>query len=170
MNKVVRSLAAVAVTAVALVGCAQNPSHAAIVEGVTITEQAVTQATAAVVEAFDAPAAEARTFAVNRLIQGVVAESIARDNGITVTADDRAQVMAQQPQLGALAGQPGGEDLVNDWIDIVVVAQSLGNEKLASELAKHEVTLNPRYGQWDPTTGSTTGTGSLSIPVEALQG
>lgn len=170
MNKAVRSLVAVAVTAVALVGCAQNPNHAAIVEGVTITEQAVTQATAAVVAAFDAPASEARTFTVNRLIQGVVAESIARDNGIAVTEEDRAQVVAQQPQLAALAAQPGGEGLVSDWVDIIVVAQSLGNEKLVAELAKHEVILNPRYGQWDPTTGSTTGTGSLSVPVEALQG
>ena len=167
MNKAVRNLAVVAVTALAFAGCSQNPSSVATVNGVTVSEARVQEATDAVVAAFGATPAEARTFAVNRLVQGILAERIAQDNGITINQQDRAEVLAQQPQLTSLAAEPGGEDIVDDWIDISTVAQSLGTEKLVAELAKHDVVLNPRYGQWDPASGSTSGSGSLSAPAEA---
>lgn len=167
MNKAVRSVAAAALSVLVLAGCTQDPSSAARVDGVTISERSVQQASEAVVAAFGASPAEARAFAVNRVIQGVLAERLARDNGISITEADRAEVRASQPQLITLSAQPGGATLADDWIDISVVAQSLGTEKLVTELAKHEVELNPRYGRWDPSTGSAAGTGSLS--VEAVQ-
>lgn len=166
MNKVVRRLAAVIVTAVALAGCAQNPSYAATVDGVVITEQAVQRATDVVAASFGVPESEARTFAVNRVIQGVLSDRMAADNGISITQVDRAQVLAGQPQLAALAQRPDGAEFADQLIKISVVAGAL-DSRLPAELAKHDVRPNPRYGTWDPTTGSLTGTGSLSTQVAA---
>lgn len=162
MNKAVRVLAAAAVSALVLTGCAQSPTVAATVDGVTVSERAVEEAALAVETALGAPAGEARTFAVNRIIQGKLAETMAADNGIVLSDSERAQILRSQPQLEALATQPGGKALAEDWIDISLVAQALGQEKLVTELAKHDVVVNPRYGQWDIQTGATAGTGSLS--------
>lgn len=162
MNKAFRTMAAVAASALVLAGCAESPTVAATVDGVTVSERTVQQAADAVQAAFGAPAGEARTFAVNRVIQGVLAEKMAADNGITISASERADVLDTQPQLGMLAKQPGGQDLAEDWIDISIVAQALGQEKLVAELGKHKVEVNPRYGSWDVQTGATAGTGSLS--------
>lgn len=166
MNIAVRTAVVAAAAALALTGCTHNPSVAATVDGVAISERAVQQATDALVAAFDADPSDARDFAVNRTIHGQLAERIAADNGITITEADRVEVLNQQPQLAALAQQPHGKALADDWIDITVVAGSLGTEKLLSEVAKHPVTVNPRYGAWDPTTASTGGSGSLSVKAE----
>lgn len=162
MNKAVRSLAAAAVSVLALAGCAQSPNTAATVDGVTITEATVQQASEAVMATYGVTPAEARTFAVNRVIQGVLAERMARDNGITITEADRAKFVAGQPELAALASHPGGQAFADGWIGASVVARSLGSDALLTEIAKHQVVPNPRYGTWDPAIGALAGTGSLS--------
>ena len=171
MNKAVRTLSALTVIGFALTGCVASPTTAAVVDGqVTISERSVQQATDAVVAAFDAPVTEARSFAINRLIQGALAERMAASNGITLSDAQREQVIAGQEQLVALVAQPGGVDVAHDWIDISIVAEALGDESLLTEVAKHDVVVNPRYGAWDPAQISTAGSGSLSVPVDAVEG
>lgn len=168
MNKAVRPLIVAALSVLLFSGCAHGPSVAATVDGVVISERSVQQATDALVAAYGAEPAEARLFALNRSVQGHLAGLIAADNGIALTEADRAKVYAMQPQLADLAARPHGKAIADDLIDLTVVAESLGEDKLVAELGKHAVTVNPRYGTWDPKVGAAVGSGSLS--VEAPQG
>lgn len=161
-----RKLAAAGVVAaLALTGCAQDPNVAARVGEITITDSEVQQATAAMSEAFDVTAGQARPVAFASLMRGAFAENLAAKHGYTVTPQERADAFAANPDLAMLELNESTRPLANGVADSIVLAQRLGPEELAAEVAGLDVTMNPRFGVWNGETGEFGGSGSLSQPT-----
>jgi hypothetical protein len=163
-----RRAALAAVAVVALAGCSNaSPSVVAYVGEDRITERQLEQA----VDGLSGTLAEGQTVSteavVNAMIQGAIAEQIAAERGIELTDAGRDALLAQS-ELAPLTQVPEAREVVYDVADFQIVAQELGEEAVLAEIAKSDVTLNPRYGVLDPerkilVTGRT---GSLSEPVE----
>lgn len=158
-----RKLAAAGVVAaLALTGCAKDPSVAARVGEITITDAEVQQATAAMSEAFDVTTGQARPVAFASLMRGAFADTLAAKHGYTVTPQERADAFASNPDLAMLELNDQTKPLANGVADSIVLAQRLGPDQLAAEVASLDVTMNPRYGVWNGETGEFGGSGSLS--------
>jgi hypothetical protein len=163
-----RRAALAAVAVVALAGCSNaSPSVVAYVGDDRITQRQLQQA----VDGLSGTLAEGQTVSteavVNAMIQGAIAEQIAAERNIELTDAGRDAVLAQS-ELAPLTQVPEAREVVYDVADFQIVAQELGEEAVLAEIAKSDVTLNPRYGVLDPeqkivVTGRT---GSLSEPVE----
>ena len=163
-----RRAALAAVAVVALAGCSNaSPSVVAYVGEDRITERQLEQA----VDGLSGTLAEGQTVSteavVNAMIQGAIAEQIAAERDIELTDAGRDALLAQS-ELAPLTQVPEAREVVYDVADFQIVAQELGEEAVLAEIAKSDVTLNPRYGVLDPerkilVTGRT---GSLSEPVE----
>lgn len=154
------------IAALALTGCAQDPNVAARVGDVTILDSDVQQATTVVSEAFDVSEGEARAVAFAALMRGAFAETLQAKHGHTVTPAEREEVMAANPDLAMLDVNEQTRPLADGVADSIVMAQWLGQERLPEEIAGLDVTMNPRYGKWNPQTGEFGGSGSLSRPAE----
>jgi hypothetical protein len=163
-----RRAALAAVAVVALAGCSNaSPSVVAYVGDDRITQRQLQQA----VDGLSGTLAEGQTVSteavVNAMIQGAIAEQIAAERNIELTDAGRDAVLAQS-ELAPLTQVPEAREVVYDVADFQIVAQELGEEAVLAEIAKSDVTLNPRYGVLDPEqkVGVTGRTGSLSEPVE----
>jgi hypothetical protein len=163
-----RRAALAAVAVVALAGCSNaSPSVVAYVGDEKITQRQLEQA----VDGLSSTLQEGQTVSteavVNAMIQGAIAEQIAAERDIALTDAARDAVLAQS-ELAPLTRVPAAREVVYDVADFQLVAQELGEETILAEIAKQDVTLNPRYGVLDPqqkivVTGQT---GSLSEPAE----
>lgn len=108
-----------------------------------------------------------RLSVVGASIQIQLAQDAAKAANITVTDDQRKQVISDNG-LSALSDNPVTKDLVNGLADVqVVFSDTNGLAAGKDAAAKAVVQLNPRYGTWDPTQLTLTGTGSLSVATKA---
>jgi hypothetical protein len=103
---------------------------------------------------------------VNALIQGSLAEQIAADQGIAITDADRERVL-QGTALAPLVAVPDAKQVAYDVADQAIVSEKVGAEPYLAEVARREVTLNPRFGVLDPKQKIivTDQSGSLSVPA-----
>jgi hypothetical protein len=101
-------------------------------------------------------------------IQGQIAAEAAKAANLTVTDDQRKQVIAQDAGLTALSANPVTKDFVSGLADAQVVFND-ANGVLAGKdaAARATVKLNPRYGSWDPSQIAPSGSGSLSSTLTA---
>jgi len=172
MGRAVRALMALVVAGMlALTGCAgQNPTHAASVNGVVITEDQVGQIAQGLATVAGTPdaAGEQRQTAASILIRNEVGRQVAQQNGVTISEADREAVLATAPQLTQMSQEPALTTFIDDYINSELTRTQLGETEFAAAAETVEVTLNPRYGAWDTTQGMLTGeSGSLSSPAPA---
>lgn len=169
MGRAARALMALLAGVLALTGCAeQNPSNAATVNGVVITEDRVdevAQGLAVVNGTPDAPG-EQRMTAASVLIRNEVGLQVGQAAGVTISEADHEAALTGSPQLTQLAAEPGLTSFIDDYITSELVRTQLGETDFAVEAAELDVIVNPRYGGWDSTLGVLTGeSGSLSSPA-----
>lgn len=169
MGRAVRAVVAVIAGLVALAGCAgQNPTHAATVNQVVITETQVDQVATALAAVFGTPDApgDQRRLAATVLIGNEVGRAVGVERGITTTEADRQSTIAQYQDLTALGQQPGMAQVVDDYAGALLVRTQLGETDFATTAAAVPVVVNPRYGQWDARLAQlNSGSGSLSSPA-----
>ncbi|MBN9106240.1 MAG: hypothetical protein J0I14_14700 [Propionibacteriaceae bacterium] len=108
-----------------------------------------------------------RVAVVGASIQAQLARDAAKIANITVTDAQRQEVISQNG-LSALSANPVTKDLVDGLANVQVVFTNASGLQAGKEAAaKAEVQLNPRYGTWDPSQLTLTGTGSLSTSTTA---
>lgn len=152
---------AVVITAVAavaaLAGCSSEPGMVAEVEGVTITEADLDRVSTELGPFLADPS---RGSVLTALVQSEAGGVLAERNDIEVTDDEAAGF------LDSLATSSGVES--SDWGDGSLtiarmqlvgqeVARQAGTEAALDQLteifAGLDVTVNPRFGEYDPATG-----------------
>jgi len=166
----------VAALAVTLAGCSSwtQASTAAQVNGQTITMTQVQQLADALVSATKTSsspisAGDAPVVALQGLFTAAVLDTASDKGASVVTSDSVSQVMAQDPVAQAIAKVPGATDWARGEL---AISQAQSDQTAATTLLglgkKATVTLNPRFGQWDPSSGwFSTNNGSLSVPATA---
>lgn len=164
MQKAVRFIAAgTLAAALALTGCAANPSSVAVVDGTMITERQVSEANAVVASVIGADERQTRKKVALDLIMGTAAGKVAERNGVSITDSDRAALIASDQQATQVAQEPAGLEWATAAATSILLFQDLGEEKVRNELGSMDIVVNPRYGSWDSEVlGLTEGTGSLS--------
>lgn len=158
MGRAVKALVALVIAGMlALSGCSgQNPNHAATVDGTVIPFSEV-----------DAlmPFVQGQTANVtmNLLVIARVGAAVARQQGVEFTEEERQSAAAGLPP--DLLADPALAGFAADYVTAALVSQSLGQEKFLQAASAVEVTVNPRFGSWDPATASLVPGGSLSSPA-----
>jgi len=166
MNQPRRILAAAAVVALALTGCAHSASDAAVIDGVVLPDSEIQAASAAAAPIAQQSAAALAASVVQAEIQGLIAEKIAANHNVPLTDATRADVVSTSDTLKALLATTGGKTLGIRIADTSVVAAKVETDVFAKECSAVAVTLNPRYGTWaKELCGFDSGVGSLSKPA-----
>ncbi|MDR1450453.1 MAG: hypothetical protein LBI84_09720 [Propionibacteriaceae bacterium] len=154
MRRAATAIAAAALAALSLSGCAQGaaaPSVAAEVGSQVITENEVSDG----LDALNAASAASggtevtRAAVVNMEIRGALAAEVERSSGVVV---EDAEVAAILNELGqALYANPATKDLVVGTIRFEMLQQEglLPVGEFARVVAATPVTVNPRDGVWD---------------------
>lgn len=97
-------------------------------------------------------------------IQGQLARETAKAINLTVTDDQRKQVISSDTGLTALSANPVTKDFIDGLADAqLVFSDANGLTAGKDAAAKAAVKLNPRYGAWDPSQIAPAGSGSLSV-------
>ena len=141
--------------AIVLGGCAQSPADVAVVDGTSITRDQLNTAEAGAKQISQL----SRDQVLSVLIQGQVALHTAEKRGLTITDADRdAQLNS------AVLEVDDARELAYDLADVQIIVGKIGEKHFKKVLTKADVTVNPRYGSWDPKQSLTViaGTGSLS--------
>ncbi|WP_114560253.1 SurA N-terminal domain-containing protein [Desertihabitans aurantiacus] len=160
-----RRLAAAGAVAVLVGGCANHPTDAAVVDGTAISESSLQTTVQAAARALGAAPTDINQRAVlASLVQGAVVDEVAEERGVDVDPRARESLINTEPQLQAFAADPEAAPLAEALADVALVQQQLGPEAFSEAFLAVPVTVNPRYGTWDPTSQEgLTGTGSLSV-------
>lgn len=148
--KSVRTIAAgVAVAALALTGCTPPPSTAASVEGVRIPTETVTVTGDKLVSLGANPAVAYKQAAFD-LMLGEASRQIAAQTGTPVGDDERAAILARDPNAQTMADSPQGRAWAEAVSTTYVVLERVGDDDFASRLGDLDIEVNPRYGTWSP--------------------
>jgi hypothetical protein len=139
--------AAVAVVAaMSVAGCSQNsPTVAAYVGSETITNDEIESAVQGINEAIGEQGPVPRQEVVTAMVLGEVSAQIAERRDLEIT--DAERTAKTNPQLLAF---PEAKAVAFDLADSVIVQEELGPEEYLAEIKATEVTVNPRYGVWNP--------------------
>jgi len=111
-----------------------------------------------------------RVAVVTVSIEAQFAHETAKALNMTVTDDQRKQVLSSDSGITALSENPITKDFINGLADAQVVfsdSKALAAGKQAA--LKADVLLNPRYGTWDPTQLAPAGSGSLSTSTSTAK-
>ena len=84
---------------------------------------------------------------VNALIHGELADQVAAKEHLVITDADRVAIL-KDSNLAPLMNVAAAKPVLYDVADAQIVTRKLGNRYL-TEIAKINVTLNPRYGVLD---------------------
>jgi hypothetical protein len=141
--------AGVALLALTATGCASaEPGVAAYVGDDRITQRQVDDAVDAVSTTLEEGQTVSPQAVVSAMIHGALADQIAANQRIAITDSDRVELL-KNSNLAPLLQVPGARPLIDDIADQQIVIQRLG-QKYLTEIAKINVTLNPRFGVLDP--------------------
>lgn len=151
MNKAVRGIVALVVAAaLALTGCSQPPGAAAVVNGVEIPDTVAREAATVVAAQLGMPESTVLPQVVFDLTMGEASAQIAAANDIEVSQAEIDETLALDARVQALADVPGSDVWADSVATTYVVIQELGTEQYAEQLRAMPITVNPRYGTWDP--------------------
>ncbi len=165
MKKAPRTMAVVAVSLLALVGCSYSPADAAVVDGIRVTDAEV-QATAPVLAPLLQTPSNAAPIVVQSEVQGVIAERLGAAKGIPLTDAARQPVIAADPALTTLAKDPASAAFAARLANLQIVVQAVGDQELLTACNAAQVEMNPRYGAWSPDQCAiTVDLGGLSRPA-----
>lgn len=152
MNRAVRGIAGgVAVAALTLTGCAQPPSAAAVVGDVRIPQTVAQDAGAALATVTGANTASSLQQAAFDLVVGEAATQIAQKQNLSFSDAQRADVLSVSTAAQAVVATPGGAAWGQAVTTTYLTLQQMGEADFARELAGIPISINPRFGTWDPT-------------------
>ncbi|MGB7961808.1 MAG: hypothetical protein WCF12_02445 [Propionicimonas sp.] len=171
MLKAARAIIAMVVGLLVLSGCAAaNPTTAASVNGVVITDAHV-EAIAQALAEFNQEANGAggyRLSSAGVLISNELGRQVAAQKGVVIADADRQAVIASQQELAAMAQIPALTQLIHDYAAYYLTRTKVGETDYFAAVAGFDVVVNPRFGTWNQTLGTLTGeSGSLSSPAPA---
>ncbi|MEA4943472.1 MAG: hypothetical protein VB080_03445 [Propionicimonas sp.] len=172
MKRAVQALVTLVVAGMlVLTGCSGNsPRVAAEVNGVVIPEATVDAISQGLAAGNGEPEAAGtwRRTAASILISNEIARQVGAKTGASVSADDVTQAVESSDQLKQLAATPELAAFIHDFANTQLLASQLGKDAFMAAAADFTVVVNPRYGEFDPTTLQLgNGTGSLSSPAPA---
>jgi len=141
--------------AAVLGGCAQAGSVVANVGNTTITRNQFATTLAGAKEVSQLTSDQV----LSAMIQGAVADQVAQQRGITISDADRDKQL--NPNVLQVAD---AQDLAYDLADVQIVVGAIGQQAFTKALASADVSVNPRFGTWDPkqSLAVVPGVGSLS--------
>lgn len=163
MKKAPGVLAAAAASALLLAGCANSPATAIEAGGTRVSVAEIDAAAAALGAAQNVNGSSFTPNVVTYDALGLVSQKIAADRQIPLTAADRAAQLDEASQ--ALRKDPKLTALVDRMADAKIVYSKLGADGFQSACQAVPVTLNPRYGAWEPSLCTVVADGSLSKPA-----
>ena len=157
---------AVAATLLASAGSSVRAQTAFSVDGAVTTVSQVTDTVNGCATALgEAPSSLTASGVASLMIQTELTRAVAAAQNLNVSDTSLATII----QSGQIQGVPAG--LLNDpncaqlaigiALQAVIISQTSFDAYLAVT-AGHAVVVNPRFGTWDPTTLSLSGSGSLS--------
>jgi hypothetical protein len=152
----------------ATAACARaEPDVVAYVGEDRITQHQVDDAVAGIAGTLEEGQAVSTEAVVNAMIHGELADQIAAKEKLVITDTDRVAVL-KDSNLVSLMNVPAARPVLDDVADTQIVTTKLGTRYL-TEIAKINVTLNPRYGVLDQNqkTIISDQSGSLAQPASA---
>lgn len=156
-GRTVRMIAVAGVLSAAAVlgGCAQTGSVVASVGNTTITQDQFTTTLSGAKQVSQLTSDQV----LSAMIQGAVADQVARQRGIAISAADRDKQL--NPNVLQVAD---AQQLAYDVADVQIVVGKIGQQAFTKALATADVSVNPRFGSWDPkqSLAVVPGVGSLS--------
>lgn len=149
MNKKLRLAGLPVIAAIALTGCANSGSTAAIVNGVAIPDSQVVEYAEACATPLRANANELRFDMVQWVVLGEMSEQYLEEHPDQRPSEaDLVKYAEQHPTLQFAVADQGCRPAALAVTQHQVLALNLGSQ--AKEyIQDNEVTLNPRYGAWD---------------------
>ncbi|MGO4956585.1 hypothetical protein ACTQ49_04810 [Luteococcus sp. Sow4_B9] len=97
------------------------------------------------------------------LLTGEVAQAVAEKTGTQITPAMRSKALTAL-QGESLTADADCATAVNGFADFAAINEAVGQEKVQSIIRGLDVKVNPRFGNWDSSTGTFSGTsGSLSM-------
>jgi len=158
---------AAALAAVCLTACSQNsPGVAAYVGEAEISDRQVNEAVDSVNAAIGEEGVVARQDVLTAMVLGEVSQQIAARKNIAISEAERT---AQTNPV--LLSNPAAREVAFDVADSTIVQEKLGSQAFLAEIKATPVTVNPRYGVWNPETRGESileaEAGSLSRPGAA---
>jgi hypothetical protein len=161
-------IGAAAVGLLTTAACARaEPGVVAYVGADRITQHQVDEAVDGISTTLQEGQSVSTEAVVNALIHGELADQVAAKEHLVITEADRVAILKDSnlaPLLNVAAARP----VLDDVADAQIVTKKLGTRYL-TEIAKINVTLNPRYGVLDQTqkTIISEQSGSLAQPASA---
>lgn len=149
MNKAARILSAgAAVAALALTGCSESPSAAAVVGGHRIAETEVNQAAQTLTALTGTELNVSLKQAAFDLTLGEASTLIAERAGARITQAEKDEVLAKNELASAVAGTPGGRPWGDAVATTYLVIERIGGDAFRTQLKELPISVNPRYGTW----------------------
>ena len=164
------SLAALAILAsLSLVGCANRPATVFVVNGVVTTQSRVSEVAQSCATslntAFDAEeftADDLRPNTTQMLFQGQIGVALSQRLGMTYTEDELRVFLNEAEGAPAFLEDQVCSDMVLDYATFILLMHDIGGRITDADIDALTITVNPRYGQFDPATFEFSGSGSLS--------
>lgn len=147
-----------------LVGCASPPGSVAIKVGDQQVSVRTVEDTVALLVQHPEIGQVNRSTVVQTYVMVSALEQIAKDRNISVSPEEVQAMAAQARLFSDVRKDPVGEEFVTALARADVIIKKLPVD-WQREVAKYDVQLNPRYGNWHPETGRVDGFGVLAEPV-----
>ena len=157
-----RVIAAV-VTVAAMAGCAAPTGGTAFdVNGATISTRAVDRSATDCAKLVGSTHDKIREQVATMYLQGLIAQQVAAADNVTISDGEKSAVVKAQ-NLGQLMDGAACQDAVETWLNIAVLQEKVGAQKLLADAKSLNVQVNPIYGPFQPSNLSLPGgSGSLS--------
>ena len=151
------------VSAAALAGCAAPSGGTAFdVNGATISTRAVDQAATDCARLVGSTRDKIREQVATMYLQGLIAQQVAATDKVAISAGEKTAVVSSQ-NLGQLMDGSACQAAVETWLNIAVLQQKIGAQKLLADAQKLTIQVNPIYGPFQASNLSLPGgSGSLS--------
>ncbi|MCL1841749.1 MAG: hypothetical protein FWF75_08405 [Propionibacteriaceae bacterium] len=151
-------------------GCATRMSTAFSVDGTVVTQDQVEQVAQSCLRSYTAVAKPAtpmsestmRAMSVQWQIDGAIGVAMAHRVNATFSQDDLTQFLTQFDDTATFTADPLCKQTIDDFALAGLLSNQLGMEQFLADLSTLDIVVNPRYGQFDPSSLAMTGTGSLS--------
>ncbi len=157
--KVAARVLAPLVAVATLASCSPSPRTAAIIDGVELTES---QVTSTYESCQSLGLGISRPEIAGRLIIGELIDAVAARLGHTFNEAELQAAASSDPTL-ALTQGTSCQDVAMSIFKTRAIS-TVDPNVIKQVLEDVEITMNPRYGQWDPTTGIDLEGGSISVP------
>lgn len=151
-----------AVAVLGLAACSPAPTTAAQVGGETITEATLSSTVEGCAEL---GATATRGAMLTPLVIGEAARQLAEREQVDLGGLD--EFMAGDPQIAPYLANEGCARVGEAQALLGLLYTELGQDIVVDAILGTDVTVNPRYGDWDTTNGVVAGSGSISVPADS---